>query len=109
MLSNLITNAMDACSPGGRIIVKAREASTSDGDHEVEISVIDNGAGIRPEDMERIFEPFFTTKAPGSGLGLGLDTVNRIIRVHRGYVNVRSEAGQTCFEIGLPLEQLQAY
>ena len=69
----------------------------------------DNGPGIPPELQDRIFEPFFTTKAPGRGLGLGLDTVQRIVRKHRGYVRVQSEPGETCFQIRLPVEQLQAY
>ena len=50
----------------------------------------------------RIFEPFFTTKAPGSGLGLGLDVVTRIVRMHRGYVTVQSKPGKTCFQVRLP-------
>jgi signal transduction histidine kinase len=73
------------------------------------IEVWDNGPGIPPEMQDRIFEPFFTTKAPGSGLGLGLDTVQRIVRKHRGYVRVQSEPGATCIQVRLPLEQLQAY
>ena len=100
----LIENALDAIDDRGQIQLRVRVA----GDLMV-IEVCDNGPGIPKELQARIFEPFFTTKAPGSGLGLGLDTVNRIVRVHRGYVNVRSEAGETCFEISLPLEQLQAY
>ncbi len=73
------------------------------------IEVWDNGRGIPPENRDRIFEPFFSTKAPGKGLGLGLDTVQRIVRKHRGFVRVQSEPGETCFQVRLPTEQLQAY
>jgi signal transduction histidine kinase len=73
------------------------------------IEVWDNGPGISPEIKDRIFEPFFTTKAPGRGLGLGLDTVQRVVRRHRGYVSVESKPGATCFQVRLPMEQLQAY
>ena len=108
VLSNLITNAMDACSPGGRIIVKAREASTSDGDHEVEISVIDNGAGIRPEDMERIFEPFFTTKKD-VGTGLGLWVVKQIVEGSSGSVRIesRTDADEHGTTVVLSLPELE--
>ncbi len=108
VLSNLITNAMDACSPGGRIIVKAREASTSDGDHEVEISVIDNGAGIRPEDMERIFEPFFTTKKD-VGTGLGLWVVKQIVEGSSGSVRIesRTDADEHGTMVVLSLPELE--
>ena len=54
-------------------------------------------------------QPFFTTKAPGQGLGLGLDNAMRIVRKHRGHLNIRSEPGSTCFRVRLPLDQLQAY
>jgi signal transduction histidine kinase len=73
------------------------------------IEVWDNGPGIPPENRDRIFEPFFTTKAPGSGLGLGLDTVQRIVGKHRGFVRVQSKPGETCFQVRLPVDQLQAY
>ncbi len=69
------------------------------------IEVWDNGPGIPQELQARIFEPFFTTKAPGSGLGLGLDAVSRIVRMHRGYVTVQSKPGSTCFQVRLPLQQ----
>ena len=69
----------------------------------------DNGHGIPAELRDRIFEPFYTTRAPGRGLGLGLDTVQRIVRKHRGYVRVQSHAEATCFQVRLPIEQLQAY
>ncbi len=73
------------------------------------IEVWDNGPGIAVENKDRIFEPFYTTKAPGMGLGLGLDTVQRIVRKHRGYVRVQSKPGETCFQVRLPVDQLQAY
>ena len=73
------------------------------------VEVWDNGPGIPTELQDRIFEPFFTTKAPGQGLGLGLDNATRIVRKHRGHLAVRSESGSTCFQVRLPLNQLQAY
>jgi CheY-like chemotaxis protein len=67
------------------------------------IRVEDNGCGIAPEHMSRLFEPFFTTKPPGKGSGLGLATLFGIVKVHHGFVRVRSELGKgTSFEILLP-------
>jgi signal transduction histidine kinase len=73
------------------------------------VEIQDSGPGIRAELQDRIFEPFFTTKPPGQGLGLGLDNAMRIVRKHRGHMSVKSEPGNTCFRVRLPLEQLQAY
>ena len=73
------------------------------------VEIQDSGPGIRTELQDRIFEPFFTTKPPGQGLGLGLDNAMRIVRKHRGHIGVRSEPGNTCFLVRLPLDQLQAY
>jgi len=73
------------------------------------VEIQDSGPGIRAELQDRIFEPFFTTKPPGQGLGLGLDNAMRIVRKHRGHISVRSEPGNTCFRVRLPLDQLQAY
>ena len=73
------------------------------------IEIWDNGPGIPAAIQNRIFEPFYTSKAPGEGLGLGLDTVQRIVRRHRGSVSVQSEPGSTCFQVRLPIEPLQAY
>jgi CheY-like chemotaxis protein len=67
------------------------------------IRVADNGCGIAPEHMSRLFEPFFTTKPPGRGTGLGLATLFGIVKVHHGFVRVRSQLGKgTSFEILLP-------
>ncbi len=100
----LLENALDAIQDHGKITLSVHVTGDM-----LLIEVWDNGPGIPPELQDRIFEPFYTTKAPGSGLGLGLDTVQRTVRKHRGYVRVQSEPGATCFQIRLPIEQLQAY
>jgi signal transduction histidine kinase len=100
----LIENALDAVHDTGEIKLIARTAGDM-----LLVEIWDNGPGIPPELQARIFEPFFTTKAPGSGLGLGLDVVSRIVRMHRGFVTVQSKPGSTCFQVRLPLQQVQAY
>jgi signal transduction histidine kinase len=100
----LIENALDALGDSGNLTLKVQVS----GDLML-IEIWDDGPGIPPELRDRIFEPFFTTKAPGRGLGLGLDTVQRIVRKHRGYVQVESRPGATCFQVRLPVQQLQAY
>jgi signal transduction histidine kinase len=100
----LLENALDAMHNQGKLTLGVHLS----GDFVV-TEIWDNGPGIPAEIQARIFEPFFSTKAPGSGLGLGLDTAQRIVRQHRGYIHVQSEPEQTCFEVRLPIEPLQAY
>ena len=100
----LIENALDAIEDHGRIVLKAKVSGDL-----LLVEVWDNGPGIPKEIQDRIFEPFFTTKPPGRGLGLGLDVVMRIVRKHRGFVQLQSAPGATCFQVRLPLQQLQAY
>jgi signal transduction histidine kinase len=71
--------------------------------------IVNTGPAIPAEILTRIFEPFFTTKPVGKGLGLGLDSVNRIIAKHNGTVGVESSPGLTCFQVRLPLERERAY
>ena len=61
------------------------------------------GSGIPEEVQPHIFEPFFTTKGVGEGTGLGLDTVQRIVKKHRGNIQVISKPGDTRFQVWLPL------
>jgi signal transduction histidine kinase len=100
----LLENALDAMHDVGKIVLSAQLS----GDFVV-VEIWDSGPGIPAEIQARIFEPFFTTKAPGDGLGLGLDTAQRVVRQHRGYIHVESQPGETCFQVRLPIEPLQAY
>ena len=79
----LLQNAIEASAPGGEVRV---ETSTASGFHR--ILVVDHGAGVPPEDLERVFEPFFTTKSEGSGLGLS--AALRIAAKHGGTIEAES-------------------
>lgn len=95
--TNLIDNAIDAMSGNGELRVR-----TFRDDSCVVVEIGDNGPGISPQVKAHIFEPFFTTKPVGQGTGLGLDTVQRIVRKHRGNIQVNSVPGDTRFQIFLP-------
>jgi signal transduction histidine kinase len=96
--TNLIVNAVDAMSEGGKLKVRTKREPT-----DIMVEIRDNGAGIPASVRSRIFEPFFTTKPVGDGTGLGLDTVARIVRKHRGNVRFESKPGDTCFQVRLPI------
>jgi signal transduction histidine kinase len=104
----LIENALEAMAETGEEDRQLRISARLEPDMLL-VEIQDSGPGIRAELQDRIFEPFFTTKPPGQGLGLGLDNAMRIVRKHRGHLSVRSEPGDTCFRVRLPLDQLQAY
>jgi signal transduction histidine kinase len=98
--TNLIQNAIDAMAGKGELWVRTfRE------EHYVVVEIGDNGSGIAPEVRSHIFEPFFTTKGVGEGTGLGLDTVQRIVRKHRGDIHVSSTPGDTRFQVWLPASE----
>ena len=97
--TNLIDNAADAMKGQGKLRIRTMR----EGD-DVLVEFVDNGPGIPPEIQTKIFDPFFTTKPIGEGTGLGLDTVYRIVRKHRGNVSVVSSPGNTCFRVRLPIQ-----
>ena len=98
--TNLIDNATDAMDGKGELRVRTYRE-----DNCVVVEIADNGPGILPEIRAHIFEPFFTTKAVGKGTGLGLDTVQRIVKKHRGNIQVNSKPGDTSFQVRLPLAE----
>jgi signal transduction histidine kinase len=96
--TNIIDNAIDAMGGKGQLRLRTYR---EDGCVVVEIG--DNGPGISSQIKPHIFEPFFTTKGVGEGTGLGLDTVQRIVKKHRGTIQVDSKPGDTRFQVRLPL------
>ena len=100
VLVNLLTNAMDATAPGGRVDVVTRFNPDRG---QVVIEVRDTGHGMGPSERRQIFEPFFSTKEPGRGSGLGLFISAQIVRDHKGAVEVESQPGQgSAFRVCLP-------
>jgi signal transduction histidine kinase len=96
--TNIIDNAIDAMEGKGELSIRTfRDADC------VVVEISDNGPGIVADVLPHIFEPFFTTKGVGQGTGLGLDTVQRIVKKHQGDINVNSKPGQTIFQVFLPL------
>jgi len=113
LLLNLCINARDAMPRGGTLSLELEnvELGTEDVDRlgvakpgpHVLFRVQDTGIGIPPEIIERIFDPLFTTKASGEGTGLGLATVQMIVKEHGGSCRVESERGKgTGFSVHLP-------
>src|SRR5579863_8086555 len=101
--TNLIDNAIDAMGGQGELRVRTfRE------DNCVVVEIGDNGPGISAEIKPHIFDPFFTTKGVGEGTGLGLDTVQRIVKKHHGSIQVNSKPGDTRFQIRLPMAEVLA-
>lgn len=101
VLSNLLSNA--ARYARGKSVVVALHAENADW---VNLSVIDEGIGVRKEDQERIFQRFerAATIDEGSGLGLGLFVVKQIVEAHGGTVSLESEFGKgSKFIVRLPL------
>ncbi len=89
VLINLVKNAMEAVSTR-----KTREITLSaiGRKKEVIISVEDTGTGIPAEQLDSIFMPFFSTKETGTGIGLSFS--QHIMRLHGGYIRVRSKQGK---------------
>jgi signal transduction histidine kinase len=98
----LIENAIDATNGKGTLKLTTRLKGEM-----AFVEVWDDGVGIEPALSTRIFEPFFTTKPLGQALGLGLDTVRRIVGKHFGSVTVESIPRSTCFQVLLPLDRPQ--
>ena len=105
LLLNLAVNARDAMPEGGRLTIRTGLTGSA-GDRHARLVIEDTGVGITPAALLQIFEPFYTTKDPGKGTGLGLVTVQRIVRGGEGTIDVRSQPGiGTTFTVTLPLDR----
>jgi PAS domain S-box-containing protein len=112
VLSNLLTNAIDASPLNSKLILRIKPGPSLNGNGPtVLMEVEDFGHGIKPEDRERIFEPFFTTKSD-VGTGLGLWVSRQIVEKHGGTLDFRSgpekNSAGTCFSVVLPLAMADA-
>jgi signal transduction histidine kinase len=113
VLTNLISNGVDAMPDGGRLSVDVRLSEEVLAENEdsvprayVVIQVRDDGSGIAPDVLPRVFDPFFTTKEVGEGTGLGLTVSYGIVRDHAGAVRVKSTLGEgTTFSVYLPAQR----
>jgi signal transduction histidine kinase len=101
--TNIIDNAIDAMGGQGELRIRTYREDAC-----VVVEIVDNGPGIPEKVLPHIFEPFFTTKGVGQGTGLGLDTASRIVRKHRGQIQVDSKPGETRFQVWLPLAEATA-
>jgi PAS domain S-box-containing protein len=118
LLFNMVSNARDAMPEGGELSVSTWEESLSPDVARVLdmpagryalLEVADTGVGMTPEILSHIFDPYFTTKAEGKGTGIGLATVNAIVRQAGGSVFAESTPGKgTKLTIRLPLHRIQS-
>ena len=114
---NFFINALDAMKTGGSLTVSTEivpveawppplSEHPAEAQEILRVTVQDDGAGIKPEDVSHVFDPFFTTKDYGTGLGLSV--VHGIVQEHGGQIEVESELARgTSFHILLPLVRFQ--
>jgi len=100
----LVENSLDAMAGYGTLTLSTRLQGKT-----ILVEITDTGQGIPTEYANRVFEPFFTTKPFGTGLGLGLDTVQRVIQKHFGAIAFDSQPNKTTFHVRLPLDRTEVY
>ncbi len=108
---NLVINARDAMSEGGRVEVRTDLVDTEGSVRPqfVSLSVADTGHGMDPETAEHCFEPFFTTKGRAQGTGLGLAAVHAVVTQAGGYITLETAPGAgTTFTVWLPAVEDEA-
>jgi len=101
VLINIFDNAIQAMQNNGRIDVTVSFDMPSEA---AQVSIADNGPGIRDEAKEKLFLPYFSTKKDGTGLGLAI--ANRIVTEHGGHIRVQdNEPHGTVFSISIPIKE----
>ena len=103
---NIILNALDAMSDGGKLTVTTRHGKDDQERDVIMVAFTDTGIGISKAELQKIFDPFYTTKEVGKGTGLGLSVSYNIVKRFKGDIKVESEPGKgTVFTIILPVEK----
>ena len=95
VIINLVRNSYEALQGQANGMIQINTYKSTN--NQTVMEVIDNGPGIPTELLDQIFVPFFTTRESGSGIGLSLS--RQIIRKHNGTLSVKSQPGNTCFEL----------
>lgn len=90
VVDNIIQNALDAMSDGGRLTITCNTFAHTDGSRWVRFTFEDTGPGISETDREHIFEPFHTGRPDGTGLGLAI--ARAIVEEHTGRLRFASRA-----------------
>jgi len=107
---NILLNAIQAMAGSAQpkitiqtVVQSHLEPETLEEKDFIVVMIRDNGAGIAPDIQGKIFDPFFTTREVGTGMGLGLSIVDRIVREFSGFIKVDSQAGKgTAFLLCFP-------
>ena len=105
VVSNLLSNAVDAVPAGGKVLIRLEDSTLRDSRAGVALLVSDDGPGIPEDVLPKIFRPFFTTKGE-KGTGLGLWIVHDIVAKHGGYIEAASQTTEanhgTTFTVMFP-------
>ena len=98
---NIVKNAFEAMPEAGQFTIRA--CFKSDSQENIEIAFIDDGIGVKKENLGRLFNPFFTTKIRGTGLGLAVCR-RIIVERHHGKIYIESEENKgTTVKVELPV------
>jgi signal transduction histidine kinase len=113
LLSNLLSNAVDASPPGSSIEIQLAPLPKTELNRDWHrLKIVDHGEGISQENLRRVFTPYFTTKNTGDGkrgFGLGLAIARKIVHLHGGNLSIASkEKKGTTVQVDLPSKLIQA-
>jgi signal transduction histidine kinase len=101
VFSNILNNSFDALEEKGKLKIK-----TFSDDRFIVMKFMDNGKGIKTDNLEKIFDPFYSTKEVGKGTGLGLFISYNIIQIYNGTIEVTSKEGKgTTVTLKLPVPE----
>ncbi|MBD7918931.1 PAS domain-containing protein [Cellulomonas sp. Sa3CUA2] len=113
IVDNLVSNAVKHSLAGDRVVVEVHAGASPEGARTARIRVVDQGAGIAPDELSRLTERFYRTRETKRrrvrGVGLGLSLVQAIVAEHGGTLTIDSELGSgTQVEVVLPDLEEQA-